>query len=72
MHPSRPFPVVGASAEIMGPEGWRTVTLQEVHEEGRTLVAAGRRFTLRRLTGEWTEEGRANWEGGARLRLLDR
>lgn len=54
----------------MGPKGWRTVPLQAVLDGGHTLVAGDRRFTLRRLTGEWTEEGRANWEGGARLRLL--
>lgn len=72
MHPSRPFPVVGGPAEIMGPEGWRRVALEEVHDGGLLLVAGGRRFTLRKLTGDWTEEGRPTWEGGARLRLLDR
>jgi hypothetical protein len=31
--------------------------IEEVRDAGRTLVAGGRAFTLRRLTGEWVAEG---------------
>jgi hypothetical protein len=31
--------------------------IDEVRDGGRTLVAGGRAFTLRRLTGEWVAEG---------------
>jgi hypothetical protein len=31
--------------------------IEEVRDDGRTLVADGRRFTLRRLTGEYVAEG---------------
>jgi hypothetical protein len=55
----------------MGRDGWVVVPLEEVLDGGLVLVAGGgRRYTLRPLTGEWTEEGRLNWEGNARLRLL--
>ncbi len=70
MHPTRPLPTVGGPAEIFGHEGWEVVPIDEVLDGGHVLVAAGRRYTLRRLTGEWTEDGRRNWDGPAKLRLI--
>jgi len=31
--------------------------IEEVRDGGRTVIAGGRAFTLRRLTGEWVADG---------------
>jgi hypothetical protein len=41
--------------------------VEEVLEGGRVLVAGGRRFTLRPLTGQWVAEGEPYY--GPRLLL---
>jgi hypothetical protein len=41
--------------------------IEDVRDGGRTLVAGGRAFTLRRLTGEWVAAGEPYY--GVRLVL---
>jgi hypothetical protein len=41
--------------------------IEEIRDGGRTLVAGGRAFTLRRLTGEWVADGEPYY--GVRLVL---
>jgi hypothetical protein len=42
-------------------------TVEEVRDEGRTLVVGGRAYTLRRLTGQYVADGEPYY--GARLVL---
>ena len=54
---TRPVPHVGMPVTIAHLGRTEDAVIEEVRDAGRTLVAGGRAFTLRRLTGEWVAEG---------------
>lgn len=68
MRPSRPIPHVGMLVVVANGKEWATVPLEEVHEDGRVVVALGRRYVLNRLTGEFVGEGQPYW--GSRLSFV--
>jgi hypothetical protein len=66
---SRPpgVPFVGMEVRIVHLATEEVAVVEEVRDEGRTLVVAGQAFTLRRLTGKYVREGEPNY--GVRLAL---
>lgn len=60
-----PFP--GMQVTVMHLGTFETVLVETIADDGRTLVAGGRRFTLRRLTGHYVLEGEPVY--GTRLSL---
>jgi hypothetical protein len=53
----RALPRVGMAVRLVHLGHTEDAVLEEVLDGGRTLVAGGRRFTLRPLTGEHVAEG---------------
>ena len=66
--PSRPLPRPGMVVGVVHLGGVVQGTIEEVRDEGRTLVVDGRAFTLRRLTGHFVLEDQPYY--GTRLSLL--
>jgi hypothetical protein len=54
---ARPLPRVGMAARIVRLGHTEETVIEEVRDGGRTVIAGGRAFTLRRLTGEYVAEG---------------
>ena len=53
----RPVPYVGMRVRVVHLGRTEASTVQEVRDEGRTVVVDGRAYTLRRLTGHYVAEG---------------
>ena len=56
MSSSRPIPYVGMPVRLVHFAHDEEATVEAVLDEGRTLVAGGTRFTLRRMTGHYVRE----------------
>jgi len=56
MSSSRPIPYVGMPVRLVHFAHDEEATVEAVLDEGRTLVAGGNRFTLRRMTGHYVRE----------------
>ena len=63
----RSVPTVGMEARIVHLGSVRHVVVEEVRDDGRTIVAGGQEFTLRPLTGRFVLTGEPYY--GARLVL---
>jgi hypothetical protein len=68
MSSSRPFPYVGMAVSVMHLGVTEPGEVEEIRDDGRTLVVAGEAFTLRRLNGWFVREQEPYY--GTRL-LLD-
>jgi hypothetical protein len=53
----RPVPRVGMEARVVHLGSECRVVIEDVRDDGRTVVAGGRSFTLRPLTGRFVLEG---------------
>lgn len=67
MRPSRPLPAVGMAVRIVHLCAVEEGVIDEVRDEGHTLVIGSERFTLRRINGRFVREGEPSY--GARLVL---
>ena len=65
MRPSRPVPHVGMAVRVMHLGSVEEAVIEEVHDEGRTLVVGPDRFTLRRVNGRFVRDGEPSY--GTRL-----
>ncbi|HZO35518.1 MAG TPA: hypothetical protein VFB41_01450 [Solirubrobacteraceae bacterium] len=65
----KPVPRVGMKVRVVLLGAERTVVIEDVRDDGRTVVAGGQVFTLRTLTGRFVLEGDPYY--GSRL-VLDR
>ncbi|MDX6692027.1 MAG: hypothetical protein QOG15_3484 [Solirubrobacteraceae bacterium] len=65
--PTRPLPHVGMDVEIVRLGASRPAVVEEVRDEGRTLIVAGEAYTLSRLTAHYVRAGDPYY--GVRLRL---
>ena len=63
----RPVPYVGMPVRVAHLGRMDASAVEEVRDEGRTLVVDGRAHTLRRLTGHYVAEGEPYY--GVRLVL---
>jgi hypothetical protein len=63
------MPRVGMPVRVVHLGHSEDAVIEAIADEGRTLVAGGRSFTLRRLTGEFVAEGEPYY--GVRLVLSD-
>jgi hypothetical protein len=64
---TRPVPHVGMPVRVVHLGRTEESAVEEVRDGGRTLVVAGRAYTLRRLTGEYVADGEPYY--GVRLVL---
>jgi hypothetical protein len=64
---SRPFPYAGMPVRVMHLGVTEAAVIEEVRDEGRTLVVDGVPFTLRRLNGWFVRDGEPYY--GTRLVL---
>ena len=55
--PSRILPRVGLPVRVVHLGADEEGVVEAVLDDGRTLVVAGERFTLRRLTGRYVRDG---------------
>lgn len=69
MTASRPMPYVGMPVAVMHLGALEPAVVEEVRDDGRTLVVDGMAFTLRRLNGWFVREGQPYY--GTRLVLTD-
>jgi hypothetical protein len=53
---SRPFPHVGMPVRVVYLGAVEEAVIEEVHDDGRTLVVGEERFTLRRVNGRFVRE----------------
>jgi hypothetical protein len=65
--PSRPPPHVGMAVQVMRFGTVEPATVEDVRDEGRTLVVAGERYTLRPVNAHYVLEGEPSY--GTRLLL---
>jgi hypothetical protein len=65
--PTRPQPHVGMPVRIQHLGATEAARVEALRDDGRTLVAGGRTFTLRRLNGHFVLDGDPYY--GTRLRL---
>ena len=65
---ARPVPHVGMPVRVVHLGRMETATVEEVRDEGRTVVADGRAYTLRRLTGRYVADGEPYY--GVRLSFV--
>jgi hypothetical protein len=65
VRPSRPLPSVGMAVRIMHLGAVEEAVIEDVRDEGRTLVVGRERFTLRRVNGRFVREGEPSY--GTRL-----
>lgn len=63
----RVLPQVGMAVRIVHLGATEDALVEDVLDAGRTVVAGGRRFTLRRLNGRYVLEGERSY--GPRLAL---
>ncbi len=54
---SRPVPHVGMDVVVLHLGIAEPATIEEIRDEGRTLVVRGQTFSLRRLTGHFVLDG---------------
>ena len=66
---ARTAPYVGMPVRVVLLGRNDAATVEEVRDEGRTLLVEGRAYTLRRLTGQYVADGEPYY--GARLVLGD-
>jgi len=64
----RTVPRVGMAARIVHLGSEEDVVIEEIRDDGRTVVAGGQTFVLHRLTGRFVREGDPYY--GVRLVLL--
>lgn len=69
MPASRPVPYAGMPVTVMHLGAEEDAVVEEVRDDGRTLVVGGAPFTLRRLNGWYVREGEPYY--GTRLLLGD-
>jgi hypothetical protein len=65
MRPSRPLPRAGMAVHVMHLGSVEKAVIEEVRDEGRTLVVGRDRFTLRRVNGRFVRDGEPSY--GTRL-----
>ena len=68
MRPTRPLPDVGMPVRVVHLGSVDEAVIEEVHDDGRTLVVGGDRFTLRRINGRFVREGEPSY--GTRLAFV--
>ena len=56
MMSSRPLPYVGMAVRVVYLGAVEEGVIDEVHDDGRTLVVGAERFTLRRVNGRFVRE----------------
>jgi hypothetical protein len=66
---SRPFPYPGMPVRVMHLGVTEPAEVEEVRDDGRTLVVGGEAYTLRRLNGWFVRDGEPYY--GTRLLLAD-
>lgn len=57
MKPSRPLPYVGMAVRVVYLGAVEEAVIDEVRDDGRTLVVGDDRFTLRRVNGRFVRDG---------------
>jgi hypothetical protein len=67
MAASRPLPYVGMRVRVVHLGVTEHAVIEEVHDDGRTLVVGGETYTLRRLNGRFVRRGEPYY--GTRLLL---
>jgi hypothetical protein len=65
VRPSRPLPYIGMPVRVVYLGAIEEAVIDEVHDDGRTLVVSGDRFTLRRVNGRFVRDGEQSF--GTRL-----
>jgi hypothetical protein len=65
--PTRPVPYVGMDVEVVRLGASRPGVVEEVRDDGRTLIVGGEAFSLSRLTAHYVRAGDPYY--GVRLRL---
>lgn len=69
MSSSRPFPYPGMPVRVMHLGVIEPAAVEDVRDDGRTLVVNGQAYTLRRLNGWFVRDGEPYY--GTRLLLTD-
>jgi hypothetical protein len=64
---SRPFPYAGMPVRVMHLGVTEVAAVEEVRDDGRTLLVGGEAYTLRRLNGWFVRDGEPYY--GTRLLL---
>ena len=54
--PSRPYPRLGMPVRVVYLGTVEEAVIDEIHDDGRTLVVGEDRFTLRRVNGRFVRE----------------
>ena len=67
--PSRTLPYAGMPVRIMHFGSEEPATVEEVRDDGRTLIVAGQVFTLRQVGAQYVREGEPSY--GTRLAFSD-
>ena len=67
--PSRSLPYVGMPVRIMHFGTAEAATVEEVRDDGRTLVVNGELYTLRRVGAQYVRDGEPSY--GTRLAFSD-
>jgi hypothetical protein len=57
VRPSRPFPYAGMEVRVVYLGAIEDAVIDEVRDDGRTLVVGEDRFTLRRINGRYVRDG---------------